>query len=94
MKSPFLSAVAENMRLKFYAEKTIKSYIHWIKSYIYFINKQHPFSCHNTEVESFLSYLAKKISDSHKLILAISISYDKTSNNAATTTPPLSFPKQ
>ncbi len=58
MKSPFLNAVAENMRLKFYAEKTIQAYTYWIKSYIFFNNKKHPFTCHNAEVESFLSYLA------------------------------------
>ena len=58
MKSPFLSAVSENMRLKFYAEKTIKAYVYWIKCYIYFNNKQHPFTCHDAEVESFLSHLA------------------------------------
>lgn len=58
MKSPFLNAVAESMRVKFYAEKTIKAYIYWIKSYIYFNNKKHPFECHNAEVEAFLSYLA------------------------------------
>ena len=57
MKSPFLSAVTENMRMKFYAEKTIKAYVYWIKSYIYFNNKKHPFDCHDKEVESFLSYL-------------------------------------
>ncbi len=58
MKSPFLSAVTENMRMKFYAEKTIKAYVYWIKSYIYFNNKKHPFDCHDKEVESFLSHLA------------------------------------
>ena len=58
MKSPFLSAVTENMRMKFYAEKTIKAYVYWIKSYIYFNNKKYPFDCHDKEVESFLSYLA------------------------------------
>ena len=58
MKSPFLNAVAESMRVKFYAEKTIKAYIYWIKSYIYFNNKKHPFECHNAEVEAFLAYLA------------------------------------
>lgn len=58
MQSPFLNAMAENMRLKLYAEKTIKAYTFWIKSYIYFNHKQHPFTCHNAEVESFLSYLA------------------------------------
>lgn len=58
MQSPFLSALTENMRLKFYAEKTIKAYVYWVKCYIYFNNKQHPSICHNAEVESFLSYLA------------------------------------
>jgi len=58
MKSPFLMAVTESMRMKFYAEKTIKAYIYWIKSYIFFNNKKHPFDCHDMEVESFLSYLA------------------------------------
>lgn len=58
MKSPFLNAVAESMRVKFYAEKSIKAYLYWIKFYIYFNNKIHPFECHDHEVESFLSYLA------------------------------------
>ena len=58
MKSPFLLAVTENMRMKFYAEKTIKAYVYWIKSFIYFNNKLHPSDCHDAEVESFLSYLA------------------------------------
>ena len=39
MSSPFLSAVAENMRMKHYAEKTIKAYLYWIKSFIYFNQK-------------------------------------------------------
>ena len=58
MKSPFLNAVAESMRIKFYAEKFIKAYLYWIKFYICFNNKKHPFECHDQEVESFLSYLA------------------------------------
>ena len=58
MKSPFLNGIAESMRVKFYAEKSIKAYLYWIKFYIYFNNKMHPFECHDHEVESFLSYLA------------------------------------
>ena len=42
MKSPFLNAVAENMRVKFYAEKSIKAYSYWIIFYIYFNNKSTP----------------------------------------------------
>ena len=58
MRSPFLNAVADNMRMKHYAEKTIKAYVYWIKCFIYFNQKRHPSLCHNAEVESFLSYLA------------------------------------
>ncbi|MEG3755324.1 integron integrase [Psychromonas arctica] len=60
MKSPFLMAVAENMRMKNYAEKTIKAYIYWITSYIHFNQKKHPIECHNQDVESFLSFLANQ----------------------------------
>ena len=60
MKSPFLNFVAEKMRLKRYAERTIKTYLHWITAFIHFNHKQHPMNCHNTEVEQFLSYLANK----------------------------------
>ena len=60
MKSPFLCSIEEKMRSKRYAKRTIESYIHWIKTFIYFNNKQHPIHCHNREVESFLSYLANQ----------------------------------
>ncbi|MEH6453384.1 MAG: integron integrase [Psychromonas sp.] len=60
MESPFLSAVAENMRLKNYAYKTIKTYVYWIKFYINFNQQIHPIKCHNNEVELFLSFLANQ----------------------------------
>jgi len=53
MKSPFLMAVAENMRMKNYAEKTIKAYIYWTTSYIHFNQKKHSIECHNQDVEFF-----------------------------------------
>ena len=52
MRSPFLNAVADNMRMKHYAEKTIKAYVYWIKCFIYFNQKRHPSLCHNAEVET------------------------------------------
>jgi integron integrase len=60
MPSPFLSAVTENMRMKHYAEKTIKAYLYWITSFIYYNQKKHPNECHDDEVQSFLSYLANQ----------------------------------
>ena len=60
MNSPFLNSVAEKMRLKRYAKRTIETYLHWITAFIHFHHKQHPIKCHNTEVEQFLSYLANQ----------------------------------
>jgi len=45
------------MRLKRYAKRTIESYTYWIKAFINFTNKVHPKTCHDVEVEAFLSYL-------------------------------------
>lgn len=61
MSSPFLRSIEDKMRLKRYAKRTIQTYIYWIKGYILFINKQHPMSCHNLEVENYLSYLTNTL---------------------------------
>lgn len=58
MESPFIRSVRENIRLRGYSLRTEKSYIHWIRRYIYFINKRHPKDAGNKEVEAFLSWLA------------------------------------
>ncbi|PKF63855.1 integron integrase [Psychromonas sp. psych-6C06] len=58
MKSPFIKAVAENMKMRRYAKRTIESYVHWIKAFILFNQKKHPTQCHDKEVEQFLSHLA------------------------------------
>ncbi len=60
MKSPFLLAIAEQMRLKRYAKRTINTYLYWTKAFINFNNKKHPVKCHDIEVEKFLSYLANQ----------------------------------
>lgn len=60
MPSPYLYYVEECMRTKRFREATIKTYRHWIKRFILFNNKQHPGKMHNTEVESFLSFLANQ----------------------------------
>ncbi|WP_342662795.1 phage integrase N-terminal SAM-like domain-containing protein [Oceanospirillum beijerinckii] len=41
-KSPFLEIIRSEIRLRGYSLKTEKTYIHWIKRYIYFHNKRHP----------------------------------------------------
>ncbi|MCP4325136.1 MAG: integron integrase [Alteromonadales bacterium] len=60
MKSPFLNAIAESMRMRRYAKRTIESYIYWITTFINFNQNKHPTLCHDVEVEQFLSYLANK----------------------------------
>ncbi len=60
MNSPFLSAISEQMRVRRYAKRTIETYCYWIKAFVNFVDKKHPSNCHNTEVESFLSYLANQ----------------------------------
>ncbi len=60
MNSPFLLAIAEQMRMKRYAKRTIETYIYWIKAFINFNSKKHPVNCHDSEVELFLTYLANE----------------------------------
>ena len=61
MNSPFLSDLKEQMRLRYYAKRTIETYTYWIKAFINFNQKAHPEHCHNKEVEKFLSYLANTL---------------------------------
>ena len=61
MSSLFLTHIKEQMWTKRYAKRTIESYLYWIKAFIIFNNKRHPSTCHNNEVESFLSHLANVI---------------------------------
>jgi integron integrase len=61
MSSPFLQHIAEQMRLKRYAKRTIESYVYWIKAFINFNGNRHPIKCHDVEVERFLSHLTNKL---------------------------------
>ena len=46
------------LRSNYYSLKTEKTYIFWIKRYIYFHKKRHPKDMGRTEVEAFLTHLA------------------------------------
>jgi len=46
------------MRVRGYALRTEKTYIHWIRRYIYFIDRRHPPDAGAVEVRDFLTYLA------------------------------------
>ena len=61
MSSPYIDYIKDQMRLKRYAKRTIESYTYWIKAFINFNNKVHPQTCHDVEVEAFLSYLTNSL---------------------------------
>lgn len=52
-----LDRVRAAIRLKGYALSTEKSYVHWIKRYIFFHNKRHPQEMGVPEIEAFLAHL-------------------------------------
>src|SRR5690606_36238943 len=58
MASPFIESIRAEMRLRGFSLKTEKSYLHWIKRYIYFIDKRHPTEAGAVEVKAFLTHLA------------------------------------
>ena len=53
-----MEQVKDVIRLKHYSYQTEKTYIHWIKHYIFFHNKQHPKDMGGKEIEAFLTDLA------------------------------------
>ena len=57
-KSPFLTEIYEFMLARNYSKRTIKTYISWIKDFIYFSDKQHPKTLGTKDVERYLTYLA------------------------------------
>ena len=58
MTSPFLNTIRSEIRLRGYSLKTEKSYLTWIRQYIFFTNKQHPKDLGPDEVKAFLTHLA------------------------------------
>jgi integron integrase len=56
--SKLLDDVRNILRLRHYSFQTEKTYIHWIKQYIYFHKITHPKDMGAAEVEAFLTHLA------------------------------------
>jgi len=59
-KKKLLDVVRDKIRLKHYSFSTEKTYLFWIKQYIFFQNKQHPIDLDKKDIEAFLTYLAMK----------------------------------
>lgn len=56
--SQLLNSVRDVMRTRHYSLQTEKTYIHWIKRYIFFHNVRHPLEMGGAEVAAFLTHLA------------------------------------
>ena len=61
-----LDQVRSEMRAKHYSLKTEKTYLSWIKQYIFYNSKRHPKDMGDEEINTFLKYLAveRKVSSS------------------------------
>jgi len=58
VKKKLLDMVRDKIRFKHYSISTEKTYIHWIKHYIFFHNKKHPIEMAKREIEEYLTFLA------------------------------------
>ncbi|MDF2182722.1 integron integrase [Neptuniibacter sp. CAU 1671] len=59
-KSPFLNHIRQELRLRGYSMRTEKTYLQWIKRYIYFHRLTHPAQMGSVEVRAFLTWLANE----------------------------------
>jgi integron integrase len=57
-KKKLLDIVRDKIRFKHYSYSTEKTYVHWIKHYIFFHNKKHPVEMGKSEIEIYLTKLA------------------------------------
>jgi integron integrase len=60
IKKKLLDIVRDKIRFKHYSYSTERTYIHWIKQYIFFHNKKHPIKMAKREIEEYLTFLATK----------------------------------
>ena len=59
-KLKLLDQVREQIKLRHYSHRTEKTYILWIKKYIYYHQKRHPAEMGSDEINQFLSHLASE----------------------------------
>lgn len=58
VKRKLLDVVRDKIRFKHYSMSTEKTYVYWIKHYIFYHDKRHPKEMGKQEIEAFLTYLA------------------------------------
>jgi integron integrase len=57
-KSPLLARLVQQLRLRHYSDRTIDTYLGWVRRYIHFHGKRHPRELGRDHVEEFLTSLA------------------------------------
>lgn len=57
-RSPFLDNVRAAIRVRHYSYATEKTYVDWVRRFIFYHNKRHPTEMAEQEVADFLSHLA------------------------------------
>ena len=57
-----LDRMREAIRVRHYSLSTERTYLHWVKRFIYFHQKRHPAEMGAAEIEAFLSSLATELS--------------------------------
>lgn len=60
VKKKLLDLVRDKIRFKHYSYSTERTYVHWIKHYIFFHQKKHPIDMGKVEIETYLTKLATK----------------------------------
>ena len=60
VKKKLLDIVRDKIRFKHYSISTERTYVHWIKCYIFFHTKKHPIDMGKFEIEQYLTNLAVK----------------------------------
>ena len=58
IKKKLLDIVRDKIQFKHYSLSTERTYVHWIKCYIFFHKKKHPIDMGKNEIEEYLSSLA------------------------------------
>ena len=84
MAAKLLDRVRETIRLKHLSSRTEEAYVHWIKEFILFHNKQHPADLGESEIRAYLSHLAQhefvSSSTQNQALNAIIFLYSKVLN--------------
>lgn len=60
IKKKLIPTIHDIMRMKHYSYETEKTYVQWIKRYIFYHKKRHPLEMGEREISAFLSHLSVK----------------------------------